>query len=222
MPGRRALVQVSLGGAALVWMVAAQQPARAPLRGARQAIAEVAPAFDGASRAATAQPDAGASVRELSRPAPAQRTPAALPSAPRQPPSAPLPPPRRPEPGREANAPIDIRADAVVEEPDEQESSRQQLITSWSEEPEDEDWTAELSTYLNGAFADTGRAGQVLEVACRTTLCRALLRFNALSEAASFDSEAGSQDALRQVFLHPADGDHIEVEVFVPRREPSQ
>ena len=100
---------------------------------------------------------------------------------------------------------------------DDADSSRQPLYSSWASETDDRAWTAELRTHIDAAFVDLGHAGRLLELSCRTTLCRARLHFESVTEAASFGAEVGDPERKRHVFLRSSAAQGIELEVFVAR-----
>jgi hypothetical protein len=207
----RTRMTVSIAGGALVWWGAAQRPDFTPRRRAVEpARATSAAVGHIAERVASAAPVAAPVSAPAAAPAPAQALARSDVRA--------TPPPLRPSSGRpalavETSETTGSDAEASVED---EAVVRERLLSTWSLEPDDDDWSAELTGYLSSAFIDLCHGGHVSEVACRATLCRAQLHFDSMAEVAKFGADVGTPDGPRRVFMRVADGG-VEVEVFVPR-----
>lgn len=98
---------------------------------------------------------------------------------------------------RDAGAPAASDSDASVptEAPIPVADHRAAMLR-WRHEAPDSSWTAEATQYLAASFRDLQIEAAVDEVSCRTTLCRALLVFDAVTEATRYAQEGASQSGI--------------------------
>jgi hypothetical protein len=101
---------------------------------------------------------------------------------------------------------------------DDDSVAQAKLLSTWSSETDDEDWTSDVRTFLTTAFSDLRNPGQVADVTCRTTICRAVLGFPTLADAADFGESTPNSVHPRRVFVR-ARSDRVEVEVFLSRAD---
>jgi hypothetical protein len=91
-----------------------------------------------------------------------------------------------------------------------------QLVARWEAEAPDSPWTQTVSSLLQTSFSDLHIQGNVADVSCRRTLCRAELEFDEASEAQRYSAETGPTDA--HIWLNPGSGrPGMSVEVFVSK-----
>jgi hypothetical protein len=86
----------------------------------------------------------------------------------------------------------------------------------WRGEAPDAAWTARVSAHLNSAMSDLAVEGNVASVVCRSTICRAELRFRDAREASRFAEDAGRAEGAKWMTYAENDG-QISVEIFAPR-----
>lgn len=95
-------------------------------------------------------------------------------------------------------------------------ADHRQAILRWQKEAPNESWTAVMRDYLTSSFADLGTRGSLVEISCRSTLCRAVLQFDSVEEVTRYADQAGDPDARRWLTAEQRDGKFL-IDVVVAR-----
>lgn len=91
-----------------------------------------------------------------------------------------------------------------------------ELVARWQAESVDTDWTRAVEDELRASMSALAVRVQILDVSCRSTLCRAQLAFADAGEAGRYASDA-TDPARRRWFTTRATPDRFEVDVVLPR-----
>ncbi|MEY4510280.1 MAG: hypothetical protein RLZZ450_2402 [Pseudomonadota bacterium] len=78
-------------------------------------------------------------------------------------------------------------------------------------------WTRSVSNYVEQSLLDLESDGELLETACRDTLCRVQLRFESVHDAREFAEAASRPTNTRDTKLALDKDQRLTLEVFVSR-----
>jgi hypothetical protein len=98
----------------------------------------------------------------------------------------------------------------------ERNADPEEIAAAWSEQASDPTWSATVSEYLGTNLTELQTRGALLDVSCKQTLCRAMMRFDDPTAASGFSDAAADPDVPTWVRVLPSDGP-LEVEVFFAR-----
>jgi hypothetical protein len=108
------------------------------------------------------------------------------------------------------------QASAARAEPLPVDADRDEIAAKWNEEAPDPSWSSTVQEYLTSTFSELQTDGRVLDVSCRTTVCRAVFEFASPSAASRFSEDIADPDFRKWISirtLQPA----LEAEVFFGR-----
>lgn len=91
-----------------------------------------------------------------------------------------------------------------------------ELLSRWQTERVDPEWTRTVEEELRGSMSALAVRAEIVDVSCRSTLCRAQLAFADAGEAGRYAAE-GTDPSRRRWFTTRTAADRFEVDVVLPR-----